>query len=380
VRSPARSYRAAGPAPTATHMGAGRPGTVISSTTGWVAGAKFRFACISDAALLHYIEPFLRWRIFGTRPVRTDCCEAGSGPGRLAARGADLIVAVTLPSLPASRADPGPGRLILPLRVNFVANLRTRPEDGPVVSPSERKRQRRRVARYGYRYTISTEPRDFAHFYEHMHVPTMAVRHAERARSADREEAFGQLFRNGFLLLVQAQGTAVAGVLCRTDGQVCHARLVGWLDGDPCHLQREALKTGNHFLLDWARSAGFAVVDFQGCEPFLSKGTFQSKRHLGTTLVLPDGALGAARVTLWAGRDSAAVRRVLAANPVVALDDAGALAAVYFFDAGQPPRLDIPHRCHGLGGPTLVDLDEFTGAAARPVTAREDGAAAPGAR
>lgn len=248
---------------------------------------------------------------------------------------------------------------MLPLRVHMVADLD--PGGGPGVSARERKRQRHRVRSYGYDFEISASDADFALFYDRMHVPTMQARHRDDARSTGRAEAYQALFLAGFLLLVRSGGQPVAGILCRVEGRVCHARLVGWLDGDPVHLRREAVKTGNHFLLSWARGAGFAAVSFQGGEPFLTKGTFQAKRHLGARAEVPGTALGRARVRLLPGRDTPALRDVLARNPAIELTAGGGLAAAYFADAARPPRLDIPYACPGIGAHRLIGLDEFTG-------------------
>jgi hypothetical protein len=190
----------------------------------------------------------------------------------------------------------------------------------------------------------------------------MRARHRDDARTTGREQAYQALFRAGFLLLVRSHGQPVAGILCRVAGRTCHARLVGWLDGDPVHLRREAVKTGNHFLLGWARGAGLAAIDFQGGEPFLTKGTFQAKRHLGAAAVVPAAGLGRARITLRTGRDTPAMRDLLSRNPAIALTgDGGDLAAVYFTDAARPPRLDIPCSCPGIGAHRLIDLDKFAG-------------------
>jgi hypothetical protein len=332
-------------------------GRVVRLVTGRVPGdgACFTLACVAEEGHLIYIEPFLRDAVFGRgAAVRCDERQLSDGEGGADLDGADLTVVVD------DRAgDAGPGGLVLPLRVHMVADLA--PGAGPGISARERKRQRHRVRSYAYDFEISASDADFAVFYDRMHLPTMRARHRDDARTAGRAEAHQALFLAGFLLLVRSGGHPVAGILCRVEGRVCHARLVGWLDGDPAHLRREAVKTGNHFLLGWARGAGFDAVDFQGGEPFLSKGTFQAKRHLGGRAEIPGTALGRARVRLLSGRDSPALRDALARNPGIALAPGGGLAAVYFTDAGRPPRLDIPYACPGIEAHRLIDLDEFTG-------------------
>jgi hypothetical protein len=342
-------------------------GRVVRLVTGRVPGdgGGFTLACVAEEGHLIYIEPFLRDAVFGRgAAVRCDERELADGEGGgdgaylddADLDDADLTVVV---DDRAEDASTGPGGLVLPLRVHMVADLS--PGDGPGISARERKRQRHRVRSYAYDFEISASDSDFALFYDRMHVPTMRERHRDDARTTGRAEAYQDLFLAGFLLLVRSGGQPVAGILCRVQGRACHARLVGWLDGDPAHLRREAVKTGNHFLLSWARGTGFDAVNFQGGEPFLTKGTFQAKRHLGARAEIPGSALGRARVRLLPGRDSPVLRDILARNPAIAQAAGGRLAAVYFADAARPPRLDIPYACPGIEVHRLIGLDEFTG-------------------
>jgi hypothetical protein len=172
-----------------------------------------------------------------------------------------------------------------------------------------------------------------------------------------KDVACRELFEKGFLFLVTAEGRRVAGILCHVDPPgVCNARLVGWLDGDEVHLRREALKTANHFLLDWARDTGFRRVDFQGFEPFLSKGTYQSKRHLGVRLVSAPPPMDRLAVWLYAAGDSVAARDFLVANPPV-LSAAEGFRPCYFHDRTRPVRADIGYGGDGLTDVMYVDMD-----------------------
>jgi hypothetical protein len=322
---------------------------------------------------LTYIEPFIRDRLFGdgmaaassprpaewTGPDQHERLDLGPLYGD-----ADLFVA----ALPWSAARRLPARraMLMPFRVHLVTDFSTVDGDKPP-SPSarERKRQRRRVRDHAYGYRISQDAEDFDWFYDRMHIPTMNTRHAERQRTVAKDIARHELFERGFLLLVTAGTKPVAGILCQVDDEqrLCNARLVGWLDGDETHLRHEALKTGNHFLVEWARDAGFRRIDFQGCEPFLSKGTFQSKRHLGVRAVAPVAPLDQFAVWVHARRDLPAIRDFLVANPPIQAID-GRLRPCYFFDALRPVRTDLGHECAGMSEPVLIDLDKFFSAAA----------------
>jgi hypothetical protein len=342
---------------------------------------ELRFLYIGVREGLTYVQPFVEDRFgSGTVTARSHWqIPAATDPCALARERRADLVAVALPAgrvaiLPTERA------IILPFRIHLVVDLTPGPAGehrGP--SASERKRQRQRVKRYGYAYELSRRPEDFEWFYERLHLPTMQARHGERARSLPRELARRDLFEAGFLLFVNAGQQRVAGILCHLDEArgVCNARLVGWLDGDPVHLEREALKTGNHFLLDWARSADLNAVDFQGCEPFLSKGTYQSKRHLGAAATAAPPPLDGLHIWIHAARDVPEIRELLVSNPPILTDEQGGFRAVYFHDTERPARYDIAYRCGGIHAAQLVDLDAFLAGEAAPV--REIGEPAPAA-
>jgi hypothetical protein len=326
---------------------------------------------------LTYIEPYLRDRLHPQPPGESSWVMPAAGLFDAAwSADADLVVAAVPRALVAEL--PRERSVVLPFRLHLVADLHDAgalagrsaggsadPPAGP--SARERKRHRRRVRDYAYGYEVSHDPADFDWFYDRLHLPTMAARHGGRGRSVPKEVARRELFDSGLLFFVTSHHERVAAVLCHCDQarRLCNARLVGWLDGDDVHLQREALKTANHFLLQWARDKGFARVDFQGCEPFLSKGTFQSKRHLGVRVVEPPAPLNDLAVWLHVVNDVPAIRDFLVANPPVLLGARGELRPCYFFDAQRPPRLDLGAQCAGLAEATRMDLDALLATAAR---------------
>lgn len=321
---------------------------ITKRTIGTFRGSEFKLAYHGEEHLLRYVEPYLADAIFGCQP---HVAEVAAGCRASWISDADLLVRVR-------HASPDDGDAVLiPLWVKFVVDLRS--PDGPAPPKREQERQARRVARYGYSYELSYDEADFEFFYDRMHAPTMRARHQDKARMPGRQDALEELFRNGFLFFVLANGGRVAGVLCQVEADIVNARLAGWMDGDPLHLKREAFRTATHFLIGWCRSAGFRLIDFQGCESFLTKGTYQSKRRLGTTTVLPPGVFGEMRVQLLAARDSAAVRDILVSQPPIVIDQSGRLGAAYFYDAVRPARTDIPFRCDGMEFARLVNLDEY---------------------
>jgi hypothetical protein len=313
------------------------------SRRGMRRGEEFTLSFRGPADRLSYLEPFVSAHAFD--------------PGSTSfepSRPPDLSYEIVFGGRP--RAVPDHASFALPLRIHMVVDLlSTDPEDRP--SRRQTRQQRKRVLRYGYGYRFSHSAADFDHFYTRMHVATMRRRHGANARSMSREQAFDTIFMNGALLFVTRDGVDVAAVLCHFRDEVCDARLVGWLDGDDSLLEQEALKTGNHFLLEWTRLHGFESLDFQGCEPFIHKGTFQSKRHLGASVIIPDNDLGRSHIRMTVDRDTRAVRNLLAELPWLGWDAAGQLRPILCHDSANSPS-DAEHAYARSPRPLLVDLDE----------------------
>ncbi len=252
--------------------------------------------------------------------------------------------------------------LIMPLRVHMVASLVGDGGDvSRLLSGEQRRQHRRRLSRFGYRYEISHLDADFLSFFDGMYLPTMSVRHGRRARTVGREHAKSALFDCGHLMLVYSGDRMVGGTVNHLDAErrQVNARLVGVLDGDERLMREGVVKTAGTFLLEWASTHAYTAVDFQGCEPFLGKGTFQAKIDLGAGAQLPPPPLRDRRLWLSVRRDSPAVRDFLVANPVIVLDDDHQIGAAYFHDGVRAARRDIRHGRRGLRFEALIEVTEF---------------------
>lgn len=253
------------------------------------------------------------------------------------------------------------GSIIMPMRVHMVVSLAgAQPDLAGVVSGEQRRQHRKRVEVHRHRYEITHSVEDFEWFYDRMYVPTMRARHGEAARTTDRSVALHELFGAGHLMLVYAEDLAVAGSVNHVPGpDQVNARLIGVLDGAQERIRQGAVKSAGHFLLAWAHKHGMARVDFQGCEPFLRKGTFQAKLDFGASPVLPPPPLDRVCLRLTVRSDTLAVRDFLAANPIIALAEDGQLGITTFYDDTHPPS-----GRKGLARPRAlpewhIDLDRF---------------------
>jgi hypothetical protein len=305
--------------------------------------------------------------VCGSHPVRLGL--SGSRTVHYYLRGYLAQIAGAASVIPASRLDDidllfeeddgtgQSGQLLLPLRVHMVTDLSDSGDLSTVLSSEQRRQHRRRIRQLGHRYAISTSDDHFDRFYDQMYLPTMAAQHAGAARTTAREVARLNIFRQGHLMLLYADGydEPVAGSVNHIAGSQVNARLVGVLGGAPTLRSSGAIKSIGHFLLAWALERGYRRVDFQGCEPFLRKGTLQAKIDLGAGAEPAPAPLRDVRVRLSVRRDCPGVRELLVTNPMVTVDAAGQLQAVAFRDGNrEPPPVRRPSR--GLAGDSVVTL------------------------
>jgi hypothetical protein len=251
---------------------------------------------------------------------------------------------------------------VLPFRVHLVVatdvdveTLRSR------ISKRERWEFSRNRRLHDWALEEDSSPQALRWFHDHMHVPTMRVRHPEDGRTESIAVAERSILRSGRLFFLRENGNRVAGVLCHHPNEraMLTTRLLGVLDGDPTHYHSGAFKAVYHLLLEWACARRLPAVDFYGTEAFLSKGIFQWKRKFSPSVVLPPNHFSTKRIYLAVRRDSAAVRDFLVANPFLQVTSDARLQPVYFHDATRPTTTAVSAKARGLASTEHVDLDAF---------------------
>ncbi|MFF4041068.1 GNAT family N-acetyltransferase [Streptomyces sp. NPDC001816] len=350
----------------ASALGRRFPHTVTRS-----AGDRLTLAYQGFPEGLTYVLPYLRAQL----PVPSD--ERASGPLRpesadvspltwreirrgAGAADADLLVVGC--SSRRARMLPRDRSLILPFRVHALIDVVGDPATMlSSVSPNERRQFAQLRRRHEWTYETTDGVDDLRFFYERMHLPTMEIRHGEETRSADWATTRDALFRHGMLLFVNEGGKRVAGVVCRFEerGRALRMRLFGVLDGDETHYRSGAAKAVYYLTVEWAARHGVRCVDLAGGDPFPGKGVFQFKRRLHPTIIHPQDHYRDRRVYVRAVRDTPAVRDFLVATPMLSVDQAGRIVAVYFHDSTRPARFGIRAATSGVHGSRTVDLDEF---------------------
>nr|WP_256672550.1 hypothetical protein [Pseudomonas sp. C1C7] len=216
----------------------------------------------------------------------------------------------------------------------------------------------------GFQFDVSIADADFFSFYRTMHVPTMSARYGAFARSVEEQDAFSSLFKRGVLFRIKKHTDWVAGSVSQIDwpARTLNARLIGMRDGSAVYRANGAQNFVYHSILEWASNqSSIDWVDFQGCEPFLSKGTFQYKKRFGAQAVIPENAFGQWRILIRVPALCASVRKFLINNPLIGLDADGRLQAQYFFDANHEVRSDIPYASKGIHSQVFRNLDQWHG-------------------
>lgn len=214
----------------------------------------------------------------------------------------------------------------------------------------------------GFYFDVSLEDEHFFSFYRSMHVPTMSARYGPFARSVQEQAAYLELFKRGMLFRVHLNDEWVAGSVSQMDKstRTLNARLIGVDGGAAIYRANGAQNFVYHAILEWASKQSFIdCVDFQGCEPFLSKGTFQYKKRFGARAVVPDNAFGQWRILIRVPALCASTRQFLINNPLIGLDAEGRLQAQYFFDADHEIRSDIPFASKGIHSQVSHNLDQW---------------------
>ncbi|SFP43322.1 Acetyltransferase (GNAT) domain-containing protein [Amycolatopsis arida] len=254
--------------------------------------------------------------------------------------------------------------VVLPLRLHLLIDIVADAETmHKTVSKNERRQFANLRRKHEWTYEIGTADADFEFFYERMHLPTMASRYGDEARSADRDLALNALFRRGLILFVNEGGKRVAGVLCRLedDAKTVRMRLLGVLDGDFTHYRTGAVKAVYYLTIEWAADTGRKLIDFSGGDPFPGKGVFQFKRRFHPTVAHARDHLGGRRAYLRVVRDSPAVRDLLVATPMFTVDDDNRIVATHFTDRSRPALAKIRMDGAGVHAARTVDLDGFLG-------------------
>ncbi|MFC9431536.1 hypothetical protein [Streptomyces sp. NPDC056987] len=339
-----------------------RDGAVFPAVSSRLGGTSVSYAGLAEglAYTLEFTE--LRREVQDGQSAERTTTEITGKALRCPKRLPDADITIVGTSAVRARRLPTSASLIMPMRVHFVIDTDGDPDSvRQTISKRERWQFNRDMRHHDWTWTVEHDPAWFDFFYDHLYRPTMRMRHGARERTEAKNVAYECLFRTGRMFSLSQDGERIGGALCHWDGasHIMTLRLLGVLGGSEEHYNSGAFKAIYHFLVKWSAENDVRQLDFQGTEPFLSKGTYQWKRRFGTRVLLPPNHFGKKRLWLHVGQDTPKVRDFLVANPMLAEAEDTTLEAIYFHDSSRPARLDYSAKSPGVERVRQIHLDTF---------------------
>ncbi|MCV2353167.1 hypothetical protein LNV09_03210 [Paucibacter sp. B2R-40] len=270
----------------------------------------------------------------------------------------DLPADISLTGTSKQGAAAGRRELVLPFRVHLVIPTPDLESVKNAVSKREQPRFSLSLRQERWRSRIITDEAEIRQFYLRMHLPTMASRHSEAARTETLDVAL-HIARRGGLFLAESSSEPVAGCLFTHVGGVFTTRLLGVDGGADEHYETGAFKSLYYMMLQHcATSSSIQQMDLFGTEAFISKGIFQWKRKLGAEVQPAPNHFRHKFLRLKVNQDKPGVRQFLLRNPIL-INTVHGLVPIYFFEDGDRKPLEFSAKFRGLDRSVHIPLDEF---------------------
>jgi hypothetical protein len=253
-----------------------------------------------------------------------------------------------LPALPAhdlllveinrsfSRSYRRAGYLTLPEWVEFGSRVVTDREEWFRRGGKSLRSDLRFVKANGFDVTVTRDAERFDSFYREMYLPHVSTRFGTSA--IDKSHArLRRDFRRGFLMLLEREGSAVAGAIVRVDGDVVSETTLGILSG-----RTDILRSGVSAILDyhlhiWAAEHGKRFLCVGHTRPFPRDGVYFNKRKWLNS-IMPD-ADGVMDMAMRFSPEAEFPAEVFQANPFVYAGERG-LGVLAVQQANRPLDLD----------------------------------------
>lgn len=171
---------------------------------------------------------------------------------------------------------------------------------------------------FGYR--TSHDLRDFDRFYHEMHVPHIRRKYGDLSE-LDSYEAMRHWFGEGTLLIVTLDGQDLAGALLVPRGGTLMYRRTGFVREGRPESESNLPALLYYFVIQFARSENFAMVDTMLTRCFLNDGVYRHKREWGAGVYPDDEA--ESWVYFFLRPRSAEVAEFFRQNPLVITTDQG---------------------------------------------------------
>lgn len=203
------------------------------------------------------------------------------------------------------------------------------------------------IRKKNYRFEVLRDDAAFDEFYHEMLVPTIRIRHEERANISTLE-ALRTVFHQGYLLAAY-QGTEWVGanlVVPQTNNKLYWAN-IGWRDGSKQIMKDRLVSALLYEMIQRGKHEGFKTLDLGSCSPFINDGPLNYKLKWGAQMALPqlgyeDGQLQGLHAYFAARFNLASdgARSMLKHSPILGTHE-GRLRAVGW---GSKLRPDFKHQ------------------------------------
>jgi hypothetical protein len=138
------------------------------------------------------------------------------------------------------------------------------------------------VRKYGYR-SKNAGVKAVTRFYQDLYEPYLKARFADLARPRSAQE-LRTAVGSGFVLKVYEDESWVAGAVCHLRENVLTVLALGCAPDYDYYLRRGALSAAYHYIFQWARDNGMAIVDLLRSRPHARDGVFNYKKMWGARL------------------------------------------------------------------------------------------------
>jgi hypothetical protein len=194
----------------------------------------------------------------------------------------------------------------------------------------------RRIRHGNFSYTVTSDPALVREFYARYHAPLIAHRFPEDGWTAPLEQMVDTLSRGGELVCAHLDGVWVAGVFNVANELTYDVGTLGIRDGDEAVRQNGVVAALIVRSLERAVELGRSRATLGGSLPFLGKGSVWFKVKWGGVITRDDAIPG---LHMFLDLRHAAVRRMLAATPVVHAEG-DALVASTWLEPGERTARD----------------------------------------
>lgn len=148
---------------------------------------------------------------------------------------------------------------------------------------SRKKRDIRKIKRYGFTAEITTEPARFEDFHKNMYLPFVKVSHGQHAFCATWED-INSAMKESELLLLKWEGTYIAGAIIHYKNGLAHLWINGLAEGNMEYLKVGAIGALDHFAEKRILEKGYSHMHYGGSRPFLKDGVLNYKKDRGLIL------------------------------------------------------------------------------------------------